>query len=51
MYPEGCEVCKPQKLDACLDYIFVSPDLEFESAKVEMSKGSDHLPISVSVRV
>ena len=51
MYPEGCPVCKPQNLDTRLDYILVSPDIEFDSFKVGTSKGSDHLPISVSIDV
>jgi endonuclease/exonuclease/phosphatase family metal-dependent hydrolase len=48
-YPEGCPVCKPQKIDTCLDYIFVSPDIKFDSFEVGDSKGSDHLPISLSI--
>ena len=51
MYPEGCPVCKPQHVDIRLDYIFVSPDIVFDSPEVGMSKGSDHLPISVVVSV
>ncbi len=47
MYPEGCPVCKPQKLDTRLDYIFTSKDLKTDSFTVYDSKGSDHLPISV----
>lgn len=49
MYPEGCSVCLPQKLDTRLDYIFVSKDIAFHSHEVGESKGSDHLPISVEV--
>ena len=49
VYPEGCEKCNPQAIDTRLDYIFVSEDLKTNSFKVEESKGSDHLPISVLV--
>ena len=51
IHPEGCPVCKPQKLDLRLDYIFASNDLKTSSAKVESSKASDHLPISVLAEV
>lgn len=51
VYPEGCSVCKPQNVDKCLDYIFVSPDITSDSFEVGISKGSDHLPISVSINV
>ena len=50
-YPEGCRICNPQKLDTCLDYIFTSKDLKISSFKVEESKASDHLPISVLIEV
>ena len=51
VYPEGCRICNPQKLDTCLDYIFTSIDLKTSSFKVEESKASDHLPISVVVEI
>ena len=51
MYPEGCLVCNPQEANIRLDYIFTSKDLKTSSFKVENSKGSDHLPISVIVEV
>lgn len=47
MYPDGCEVCKPQKINIRLDYIFTSKGIQTHSYKVEYSKGSDHLPISL----
>lgn len=47
VYPEGCVTCNPQKIDIRLDYIFTSKDIRTHSYKVEDSKGSDHLPISV----
>ncbi len=47
VYPEGCPVCKPQKIDTKLDYIFVSPDLKWMSFEVGSSKGSDHLLVLV----
>ena len=49
VYPEGCSECNPQKIDTRLDYIFCTPDIKIISPKVESSKGSDHLPISVIV--
>ncbi len=51
VYPEGCSVCKPSAIDIRLDYIFTSKDLKTHSFKVENSKGSDHLPISVMVEI
>jgi len=51
MYPEGCPVCKPQKPDLRLDYIFTSKDIKTSSSKVESSKASDHLPISVLIEI
>lgn len=47
VYPEGCQTCNPQKIDTRLDYIFTTKDIKTNSYKVESSKGSDHLPISV----
>jgi endonuclease/exonuclease/phosphatase family metal-dependent hydrolase len=47
VYPEGCAVCLPRQIDIRLDYIFTTPDIRTTSPKVESSKGSDHLPISV----
>ena len=51
IYPEGCEKCNPQKIDTRLDYIFATPDLTTRSFEVEESTGSDHLPISVVVKI
>lgn len=51
VYPEGCSKCNPQVIDTRLDYIFVSRDLKTRSFKIEQSKGSDHLPISVTVEI
>lgn len=50
-YSEGCHICNPQNIDIRLDYIFVSPDVVFDSPEVCESKGSDHLAISVLVQV
>lgn len=50
-YPEGCDVCKLQKIDTRLDYIFVTKDIKFSDSKVESPKGSDHLPVSVTIEV
>ncbi len=51
VYPEGCPTCSPQKIDTRLDYIFTSRDLKSNGPRVEDSRGSDHLPISVAVEV
>lgn len=51
VYPNGCKECNPQELNTRLDYIFTSKDIKASSFKVEESKASDHLPISVSVEV
>jgi len=51
VYPEGCPVCNPQKIDTRLDYIFVSSDIKVVSSAVAISRASDHLPISAIVEV
>jgi len=51
VYPEGCPICKPQKLDTRLDYLFASKDLKTDSFTIYDSKGSDHLPISVIFKI
>ncbi len=51
VYPEGCHVCKPQKINIRLDYIFTSKDLSVKSFGVGDSKGSDHLPILATVEI
>lgn len=51
VYPEGCHVCLPQKIDIKLDNIFVSRDIKIKSFQVEDSKASDHLPISAIIEV
>ena len=51
LYPDGCEVCKPEKIQWKLDYIFVSHDLKTGEFRVGDSKGSDHLPVSVSLEI
>lgn len=51
IYPEGCLVCNPQTVDTKLDYIFTSRDIHTKSFKVEQSRASDHLPISVLIEV
>ena len=51
VYPKGCVICNPQKTDTRLDYIFTSKDLKTSNFKVENSKASDHLPISVMVEI
>ena len=49
VYPEGCAVCKPEKVSIKLDYIFITSDLEASNFQVEASKASDHLPISLAL--
>ena len=51
VYPEGCVICNPQKIDIKLDYIFTTKDIKTHGYKVESSKGSDHLPISVVIEI
>ncbi|HEX8965089.1 MAG TPA: endonuclease/exonuclease/phosphatase family protein [Patescibacteria group bacterium] len=51
VYSQGCRICNPQKIDVRLDYIFTTKDIKTYSYKVENSKGSDHLPISVEIEV
>jgi endonuclease/exonuclease/phosphatase family metal-dependent hydrolase len=51
VYAEGCPTCDPKTLDTRLDYIFATDDLKTKSFKVDVSKGSDHLPISVILNV
>ncbi len=51
VYPKGCPICKPQKIDTRLDYIFTTKDIKTSDFKVEKSKASDHLPISVLVEI
>ena len=47
-----CSVCDPKEvLNTRLDYIFTSNDIKTNSFKVEDSKGSDHLPISVIINL
>jgi len=51
VYEEGCPGCKPQGIYCKLDYIFVTKDIPFDSFMVGQTKGSDHLPISVEVKL
>lgn len=51
VYPQGCNICNPQEIDIRLDYIFTTKDIKTHSYKVEESKGSDHLPISVIIEL
>lgn len=51
VYPQGCTTCNPQEIDIRLDYLFTTKDLKTHSYKVEDSKGSDHLPISIIVEL
>ena len=51
IYPEGCLACNPKGVNYKLDFIFTSKDLKTKDYKVEESKASDHLPISVLVEL
>lgn len=51
VYPEGCLVCNPGEVNIRLDYIFTTDDIKTRDFKVEKSKASDHLPISVVVEI
>ena len=51
MYPEGCSICNPQKVDVRLDYIFTTKDIKTLFYHVENSKGSDHLPIAAGIEL
>ncbi len=51
MYRDGCPVCQLEEITKRLDYIFVSPDVATSKPEVGMSKGSDHLPILVTINV
>lgn len=51
VYPAGCSKCDLSAVDTRLDYIFTTKDVKTRSFKVEDSKGSDHLPISVIIEV
>ncbi len=51
VYKEGCTECLIDKLIHKLDYIFTTKDLKTNSFEVYDSKSSDHLPISVVVKI
>lgn len=53
VYPYGCKdkTCVPGGIKYKLDNIFTSKDLQTSLFKVEESKASDHLPISVVVEI
>jgi len=51
MYPEGCPICYPGGLNTRLDYIFLSKDIKLLSSKVDKTKGSDHLPITIEIEI
>ena len=51
LYLEGCKICKVQDISIRLDYIFTTKDLKTKEFKVENSKASDHLPISVTIEI
>ena len=51
VYPQGCNVCNPKSIYTKLDYIFTTKDISTIGFKVENSKASDHLPISVVIEI
>jgi endonuclease/exonuclease/phosphatase family metal-dependent hydrolase len=51
VYVEGCDVCKVDQLMHRLDYIFTTKEFTVHSFQTDYSKGSDHLPIAVSLEV
>jgi len=51
VYPAGGEDCTPQRIDTRLDYIFVTSDLKVNTFEVGESRGSDHLPIIVTIEL
>lgn len=51
VYPEGCKVCSPNGIKYKFDNIFISNNLKSSNYKVEDSKASDHLPISVKIEI
>lgn len=50
LYPDGCRVCKPDKVQWKLDYMFHTPDLAVDDFAVGDSRGSDHLPIVATLK-
>ena len=51
VYPDVCAGCGVQSLNAKIDYIFTSKDVQADSLVVGESKASDHLPITVNIEV
>ena len=51
LYKEGCDVCNIEDISIRLDYIFTTKDIGIESFKVEKSEASDHLPISLIIKI
>ncbi len=49
--PKGCDICRPEKVEHKLDYVFVSQDMRFAESRLSQSNASDHLPISVILEV
>lgn len=46
-YTEGCTKCRIGELSIRLDYIFTTGDIKVSEFRIEDSKASDHLPITV----
>ncbi len=49
LYPDGCKVCKPERVEWKLDYIFVTEDLSANNFLAGDSQGSDHLPVTLGL--
>lgn len=45
LYPDGCGVCKPDKVKWKLDYMFTTSDIVLTGFDTGKSRGSDHLPV------
>ncbi len=51
LHLEGCEECHVDEIKYRLDYIFLSNNLKYSDYRVESSRASDHLPISVVIEL
>lgn len=51
VYKAGCELCNLDKITTRLDYIFTTKDINSGSFEVGQPRGSDHLPISVTIKI
>lgn len=49
VHPEGCRVCRLDRVDIKLDYIFVSRDIHYGAFEIGKSQASDHLPVFITL--